>query len=310
MKTSTSEIIVKGKAKYIKSLNIFGKEIYSTGNFIRIARIKDEFYEDDLQDPESLINILHNRDFKADIFTFWQTLPPNKPRLPYYMEWDNIAALPVRKYDLWLKEQVNRMVRKSIRIAGQSGVEVRINDFNDEFVRGIHAIFNETQSLQGKRFWHYGEDVETVKREMARDLDRSVFIGAYLGGELIGVAKLIFTQQCAHFATIVSKIKYREKRPNNALIAMAVKICERRGIRYLTYGKFIYGKKGVDSLAEFKKYNGFLKIDLPRYYIPLNKKGSLAIKMNLHREVIDLAPKRLVMAYLKIRSLFYLRAGR
>jgi hypothetical protein len=310
LKASTSEISIKGKTKHLSVLSVMGKEIYRTGKFIHIARIKDEIYGDDLEEPENIINTLYNnRDFKADIFTFWQGLPPNKPRLPFHMEWDNIAALPVTTYDYWLKEQVHRMVRKSIRKAGQNGLEVGISDFNDILVQGIYEIFNETLSRQGKKFWHYGKDVETVKKEMARDLDRSEFIGANFNGELVGVAKIIFAPPCAHFAVILSKIKYREIRPNNALIAMAVKICEGKGIPYLTYGNYIYGKKGEDSLSEFKKHNGFLKIDLPRYFIPLNIKGSLAIKLKLHREASEFLPKIFVTALLKIRSYFYSRSN-
>ena len=87
--------------------------LYITGRFVRIARIKDEFFKEDLPDPESFIQVLQEVNNRADIFTFWQTLPPNKPRLPYYMEWDNIATLPVTRYDHWFKKQANRGVRRS-----------------------------------------------------------------------------------------------------------------------------------------------------------------------------------------------------
>jgi hypothetical protein len=53
-----------------------GKEVYCTGRFIRIARIKDEDYGDDLKEPEKFINALcESKDFKVDIFT----LPAKSP---------------------------------------------------------------------------------------------------------------------------------------------------------------------------------------------------------------------------------------
>jgi hypothetical protein len=34
----------------------------------------------------------------------------------------------------------------------------------DAFVEGMWSIFNETPIRQGKRFWHYGKDVPTLKK--------------------------------------------------------------------------------------------------------------------------------------------------
>jgi len=40
----------------------------------------------------------------------------------------------------------------------------------------------------------------------------------------------------------------------------------RRGISYLVYSKFAYGKKEKSSLSEFKERNAFERVDITRYY--------------------------------------------
>jgi len=45
-------------------------------------------------------------------------------------------------------------------------------------------------SARGKPNVHYGKDIHTVRKEEATFLDRSIFIGAFLGEELIGFVKL------------------------------------------------------------------------------------------------------------------------
>ncbi len=51
---------------------------------------------------------------------------------------------------------------------------------------------------------------------------------------------------------------------------------------YLTYESFQYGKKAGDSLTRFKENNGFARMDVPRYYVPLTRKGLVALRMGLH----------------------------
>ena len=63
--------------------------------------------------------------------------------------------------------------------------------FDDVLVKGIWEIYNETPVRQGREFPHYGKDLETVHREEATFLDRSVFIGAFLQERLIGFVKLV-----------------------------------------------------------------------------------------------------------------------
>jgi len=73
---------------------------------------------------------------------------------------------------------------------------------------------------------------------------------------------------------IVSMLQYRDKAPTNALVAQAVRSCADRGISYLVYSKFAYGKKEKSSLSEFKERNAFERVDIPRYYVPMTRWGS------------------------------------
>jgi hypothetical protein len=44
------------------------------------------------------------------------------------------------------------------------------------------------------------------------------------------------------------------------------------------------------TLDKFKENNGFTKYPLTRYYVPLTRKGDLAIKLGLHRRTEDVLP--------------------
>ena len=89
---------------------------------------------------------------------------------------------------------------------------------------------------------------------------------------------------------IVSMVKHRDKAPTNALIAHSVRACAERGIPYLIYQNFVYGNKAPDSLAKFKEVNGFQRINLPRYYVPMTAFGKLALRLGLHHKLADHLP--------------------
>ena len=171
------------------SLHIHNKELIVTGRLIRTVRIEQEWY-DDVGEPEEIVEGLRQHSIKVDIFTFWQRLPESAPKYKYYMEWDDIAALPVKSYDYWWSKQIKSRTRGLIRKSEKEGVVVREVEFNDDFVRGMVSIFNESAIRQGKPFWHYGKDFETVKREFSRYLFREDLIGAYYKDELIGFIML------------------------------------------------------------------------------------------------------------------------
>jgi len=289
-------------------LEVCGKEIRIDGRLIRIAFLEGEGYQF-LQDPETALAALRKSGNRIDLFTFIQKLSDTTPKYGYRMEWDNMAALRVSTFDEWMTGQISSRVRNIVRKVAKDGVVVREVPFDDTLIRGISAIYNETPVRQGRRFPHYGKDLETLRKMKATFHDRSIFLGAFFHDDLIGFAKLVTDEDRsqAGLMHILAMIHHRDKAPTNALIAQAVRSCAERGISYLWYTKFSFGKKRHDSLAEFKRRCGFRRIDLPRYYVPLTVAGQIALRLGLQHSILDRIPEPVIATYRRIRSLYYLR---
>src|SRR5581483_10717446 len=166
-------------------MQLCGREIKIRGRLLRIARIGGENYLF-LDNPEPMLDAAKKAGSRIDIFTFMQRLPDREPKYKYPMQWDNLAVLPVSTYDHWWTKQIDNKTRNMVRKGEKQGVTVRSVAFGEELVRGIHAIYNECPVRQGKPFPHYGKDLDTVRREEGTHLDRSIFLGAYVGETLIG----------------------------------------------------------------------------------------------------------------------------
>lgn len=289
-------------------MELYGKEIRIEGKMVRIAHLDGEGYQF-LDDPEAALEALKKSGAGIDLFTFIQKLSDPSPRYDYPIEWDNMAVLPVSTFDHWIENQIDFKVRNKIRKAKKNGVAVREVAFDSALVRGIHAIYNECPIRQGKRFWHYGKDLEAVHRMNGTFIDRSIFMGAFFQDSLIGFAKLVRDEdgRQAGLMQIISMIQHRDKAPTNALIAQAVRSCSERGIPYLWYASFSYGKKQSDSLADFKRHNGFQKVAVARYYVPLTVTGQIALRLGLHHDITGWIPEPLAARYRKIRSFWYAR---
>jgi hypothetical protein len=78
-----------------------------------------------------------------------------------------------------------------------------------------------------------------------------------------------------------------------------------RGVEHLLYEKFDYGKKIGDSLTRFKQNNGFLRMDIPRYYVPLTLKGSIALRLGLHKNLKDRIPEWIAARLRDLRTKWY-----
>lgn len=273
-------------------MQVCGKDIYIRGKLLRIANVDADGYES-LEDPELVMRDLRKCGPRSDVFTFMQILPDTQPKYSYPMEWDNLAALPVSTFDHWWNHQIRSFPRNRARQAEKRGVVLREVPFDDVFVQGAWEVYNETEVRQGKRNVHFGKDIETVRREAATFLNSSVFIGAFLDGKMIGFVKLTWDQNRvqANLMNIVAMVKHRDKAPTNALIAHAVRACADRGISYLVYQSFAYGKKQRDSLSDFKENNGFARIDVPRYYVPLTSLGQVGLRLGLHHKFADRFPE-------------------
>lgn len=287
-------------------MNVCGKEIQVQGRLIRIARLAAEGFEF-LEDPEAALHALRESRFGIDIFTFTQKLPHSTPKYRYPMEWDNMAALPVSTYDHWWTQQINGKTRNMVRRAEKKGLVVREVPFDDALVQGIWEIYNECPVRQGRPFPHYGKDIESVRSMSSTFLDTSIFVGTFFGEKLIGFVKLTIdeTRSQAALMHIIAMIQHRDKAPTNALIAHAVRSCAKRGIPYLVYSNFAYGKKQRDSLSDFKESNGFQRIDVCRYYVPLTRTGGGAFRLGLHHRLADHVPEPVLAQLRRLRSLWY-----
>lgn len=287
-------------------IKIGEREIRVQGKLIRIAGVYGEKYKF-LENPEPLIEGLRKCGHRIDLFTFMQRLPETSVKYAYPMEWDNFAALPITTYDAWWTQQIDNKTRNMARRAEKKGVVIREVPFDDALVKGIQEVYSESRIRQGTQNSHYGKDFETVYREEATHLSSSIFIGAYFEDSLIGFIKLVYdeTQTQAGLMNIVAMVRHRDKAPTNALIAQAVRSCADRGIRYLVYSNFAYGKKQRSSLSDFKENNGFQKIDVPRYYIPLTLVGRAALGLDLHHGLVRLIPEPILERLRGLRKTWY-----
>jgi hypothetical protein len=280
-------------------MEIDGKLITIDGTIPRVAQLDQEWFED-VEKPDMLVDAFRKTKPVADIFTFWQRLPELEPKYSYRMEPDAIAALPITSYSNWWEKQIDGAARNKVRKAEKKGIEVRLANFDDRFVEGMTSIFNETPIRQGRHFLHYGKDFQTVKRQFSRFLFREELLGAYLGEELVGFIMLADAGKYAVLGQIISKIARRDLAPTNALLAKAVGRCAEKGIPYLAYAYWL-----DDGLGEFKMNNGFQKFDLPRYFVPLTRKGELALHLGLHRGWKATLPNRIKSPLKKLRKFWH-----
>lgn len=290
------------------TMNVGGLEIKVRGRFPRTAGVAADTYEF-VEDPAHILNALRSANERVDLFTFMQRLPDTSPKYQYSMEWDNLAVLPISSFEHWWTKQVNDKTRNMARRAGKKGVVFRQATPDDELVQGVWAIYNECEIRQGKKFPHYGKDLKTVQSETLTFLDRSVFFGAYFQDQLIGFAKLHChaARTQAGIVSILSLTEHRDKSPTNALIAEAVRYCAANRIPNLVYSRYSDGNKERDSLMDFKDHNGFQKVLLPRYFVPLTPLGQMALQVGLHKRLVDHVPDFIMSKVRLVRKNWYMR---
>jgi len=293
-----------GKAK----LCLENRNVIVQGRLCRVAHVDGEGYKF-LADPESAVAALRSSNTRADIFVFMQELPETSPRYKYPFEWDNFAVLTISTFDQWWSKQIGFKARNKAKQAEKKGIVIREVPFDDALVRGIWEIYNEVPVRQGRRFPHYGKNLEAVRAMSATFLDSSVFIGAFDGEKLIGFIKLTMNdaRTQAGLMHILSLMSYRDKAPTNALVVQAVRSCADRGVTRLVYANFAYGKKSRSSLSDFKERNGFQRVDVPRYYVPLTPWGAVAFRLGLHRRLAEQMPESVAAKLRELRSRWYQR---
>jgi len=226
----------------------------------------------------------------VDIYTFLERTwccPLANPSGNWIRTDDNVGLLEIANLDAWLAV-VGKKTRNMVRKAEKSGVKVSVVELTPKFVEEIWKIYNETPIRQGRAFHHYGQSLQSVADNMAA-AKNSTFIGAYLEDELVGFIQIIYGDNIAIISQILSLQKHWDKSLNNALLAKAVEVCAGNGNRWLMYGRI----GNHPSLDKFKESNGFTKYPIARYYVPLNWKGKLAMRLGLHRPFKDALPEPL-----------------
>jgi hypothetical protein len=289
-------------------IEVCGKEIRVTGRLLRIGRPEGDGYES-LQAPQTMVEGLRKSGIRIDLFTFLELRPGASLRYQYPVEWDNAAVVPVSTFDHWWSRQIRPEARNRARQAEKKGVVIREIPFDDTLVKGIWAIYNESPLRQGRRFPHYGKDLKTVYAESATFLDSSFFMGAFLGDKLIGFVKLTTDESRtrANLMNILSLIEHRDKASTNALIAYSVRACAARGISQLVYQRFAYGSKQADGIMKFKQVNGFQRVDLPRYYVPMTPFGWVVFRLGLHHRLVNHLPESVAGKLRQLRKSWYAR---
>ena len=307
--SETLDVSVGGKRTALPALTVCGVTVVSRGRFPRIGEIFDEYWleRDQLPDIELVIAELKNRKVKLDIFTFSQRVPETTPKHGFYSELDNYAVLPVSTHKEWLERQIPATTRRNIRASEKRGITVRVSAYDDDYVEGIMSIYNETPIRAGRRFWHFGKSFETTKAENGTYRERSTYLSAYRGDEMVGYLKIVWDAHTAAIMQILSKLSVRDCRPNNALLSEAVNQCAMRNVNHLLYEKFDYGNKVGDSLTRFKQSNGFCRMDVPRYYVPLTSMGVLALRLGIHKRLAERAPEWLAAPFRNLRTKWHER---
>ena len=254
--------------------------------FARIAAYDNtKEYTFDVRPTEQLMEKLVDRG--ADIFTFierkWCCSVPNPPKSWVKAE-DNIALLHITTYNEWWNS-IGKKTRNMVRKAEKNGVTTAVVEPNEKLAEGIWKIYNETPIRQGRAFPLYGIQLKDVKAGVI-SAQGFTFIGAYYQDELVGFIQLVHGDSIAIISKILSIQKYWDKAVNNALVAKAIEVCAEKKVQCAMYGRM----GNHPTLDNFKESNNFTKFPITRYYVPLTRKGRIAIKLNLQRDLKDTLP--------------------
>ncbi len=257
--------------------------------FIKIAkRTEADEYEHDFLLTNEFTKKVADRG--TDIFSFIErkwTTTISGPSSSWIKSTDNIALLKITSYDDWWKD-IGKKTRNMIRKAEKSGITTHSTLPNEDLAKGIWKIYNETPIRQERAFPHYGASLESVRREVFSS-GESTFIGAFFQNELVGFIQLVYGDDTAIISQILSLQEFWDKAVNNALVAKTVEFCASKKMPWVMYGRI----GNHPSLDKFKESNGFTKFPFTRYYIPLTRKGKIAVKLGLHREMKDVLPQKL-----------------
>ena len=253
--------------------------------FFRMAKDNAEYLKDVFPSEEFFQKL---RMMGVDVFTFlerrWCFKIPS-PKEDWKKAEDNVAIIQTpSSYEEWLKV-IGKKTRNMIRKAEKSGIRTEIAPRNEKLADGIWKTYNETPIRQERGFPHYGMPLEIVRKIVFQP--NCTYIAAYLQDEFAGFVQLVHGENITIISQILSLQKHRDKAVNNALIAKVIEFCATNNFKWIMYGRM----GNHPSLDNFKQNHGFTKYQLTRYFIPLTRKGKVAIRLRLHRDMKDALPQ-------------------
>jgi len=252
---------------------------------LKIARDQRE-YERSVVPTSELLQKLGERG--ADVFEFLERkwcCKIQRPQKSWAKSEDNIALFHLKSYDEWWNS-ISKKTRNVIRKAEKSGIRMLVAEPDEKLADGIWKIYNETPIRQDRGFPHYGVSLQEV-RESLRLMQNCTYVGAYFQDELVGFIQLVHGENITIISQILSMQKHRDKAVNNALVAKAIEVCADKHVEWMMYGRI----GNHPSLDSFKRSNGFEKLTLTRYYVPLTNKGKFATKLGLQKDFKDALPQ-------------------
>ena len=109
-----TEIRVRGKVVLVPSAQVLGRTVITTGKWPKVASVQDERLDEREFSigAASFIEALKQTGLKADIFTFAQKLPDIVPRHSFYLEWDNLAVIPITTFSDWWERRGHTREKK------------------------------------------------------------------------------------------------------------------------------------------------------------------------------------------------------
>jgi hypothetical protein len=292
----------KGEPAAFDVVRVNDQSFFLDGKFLRTAGLrkdKDE-WQQDVDNLEQVVQALTSCSKRIDLLRFWQRIPDCEPKFPYYKEWRDIAVIPITTFKHWWEKQVAPSVRNKIRKAQKFGVTCSEIQFDENFLRGVMEIYRQSPVRRGKAFWHYNRSIESVRAGLTADLNEAILIGAYHEDKLLGFIKLLLADRYAMIVLILDKLAERNKAPMNSMIAKAVEVCADRKIPYITYTTWRRGDQGT-----FQESNGFVKIRVPEYFVPLTLRGRLALALGLHKGLKGALPEQLLVWVIELRRRWY-----
>jgi hypothetical protein len=274
---------------------ILSKEISVAGRLFRTAKLRHEWCEF-LQDAPRAIIEMRKARLNADLFAFVHDLCDQPREYSYQRLSIGLAVLPVTTYDKWWDE-IGYKTRNKLRKGLKSGVELRLAVLDDDFARGVAAIYNETPLKQGRRFYHYGKKAQEVKEELSSFTEQSTLVGAYFEDRLVGFMKLFQGNNVLRTVHIIASVGHRDKNIMDILIAKGVELCSERKIQNLHYGSWTGGGVGT-----FRIKHGFQRVEVPRFFVPLSLRGQLMLRLKLHLPARERLPESWIAPAVGLRT--------